>query len=1452
MVPLEPRHVYAWFHVLRAIVMRHDADGVGTHSVSMPWRRLLAVVGMLICLSGVAPRHTSTARVIRTALTLAAEHSGSLSMDTSRYSFGNYVYLIFSPRNHYVYIGETSTPGREHQHVLALRSPSRQSQRVHCVMAMTDPSWVCYLPMSFPPHVDRRALELALIRKFDPLGSHLLNTSGRRHHRRSTKISFLHKSVTAYTSGLPLGPSPCLSSPASQPSTHFFRPYRNLSLSRCPPVAPCRIPCVVLFAGGFGGTIEGLLKSGCYDVLLAVDYDLHVVRSLRRHFPTIPVLRYRLGGEPSAFADTLSRYVPRSRWHQLMIQASPPCTMLSLNRDSSVRDSRAAMALTRWSVRICRFLTVRYFWIEQVPASYFHLRHPHLFAAVHNLSRYVPQNRQRAVFANFPYDHLLSPPSLLPLPASSYLPHLPDGSRLRNRYGYSVPIDSPSVTVVGKPIYVLRPDGSKRSITPDEAKVLQGFPYSHDWSSHTSVRLAIQWYGDAVPPPFATAMGWALARYHLCQPVTWGPSSFFDPIPRDLRPCRPSLYGSLPMGSCSHSLDHILLALADSSRGPAILWCRPGVVDTTIPSNLLLYHGYAFAFFGPVLRRTGLTHALHALRSGHVNFLLVLGLRCSSPVSAQVINLFRAIKSLTVSAKRKIPSSIRALRYWDFYKLYEALDSVDAPPTFVATVRRKLTVLCKRIYSVPPRPRFRMSLLAAFGVSRESVQQLCFALVQPLDIPDVIKQFVLRSMTVSFTRTPSVGDKVCNFRKYCDSWDPGFPWPCTCSYLAATFGILDSPDSYAPVPSNGRHVHSRFDRCHGDHASILNSNLRDVFHPPSQQVARSLTVALRTFLLDVRRFSCSIRRFPLHLFPSLVSAPAASVSIPDDFVPVAQLCQRLGFRFTSRCASLCTSISRGESSFDSPLVPAADVNAFVAATNGTAVVSYLDKNPGLGCVVCPFLFWHTLRDAFWTNPDYKRSPHNAVSLLAHHRSAYASGGWDCLGPFEPRSPPGHVPFIFGKDKSNLKNRPVLSAFRHCLKKVYHRAALALRVCLLTVVLNRSWDANVSTTFDAPRLISRDVNRAVDELILHDRISPFDVGIDAYAGDVSSMFDKLPCATVMRAVAWLLDQASSISSVYNLRSTTRRFVTINLRDPSGHRIGVSYQGEGIHTVSFAILTDICSHYCFDTFFLFCDVFFQLQLGVPQGGSLSDPLSKTFCIFCEHQWLSSLFDLQRFSCSGAICSSNMTPAGRSYFASACGFPLLADDDSPLAFVVLKRYADDCRAVVCYSKCSPSGAAVASAFIDAYRSDCYVRPCSLDDEERGGSFHFMQGYYTFSPYCTVAYVVKNALPLLSTSRRRLRALQHFTSYGQQPSRLRYATVMGKFTEIDAISSDVPQLLRAIFLQCVELALLGFPMSVIRRAMRTKHRRTGSTVWCDAIPVATAVMAACRSYFSAHHRQS
>jgi hypothetical protein len=106
-----------------------------------------------------------------------------------------------------------------------------------------------------------------------------------------------------------------------------------------------------------------------------------------------------------------------------------------------------------------------------------------------------------------------------------------------------------------------------------------------------------------------------------------------------------------------------------------------------------------------------------------------------------------------------------------------------------------------------------------------------------------------------------------------------------------------------------------------------------------------------------------------------------------------------------------------------------------------------------------------------------------------------------------------------------------------------------------------------------------------------------------------MFDKLPCTVVMRAIAWVFDSASALSSRYNLCSSSRRHVTINLRDPTGHRIGISYGGEGVLTIEFPMLLGICEYYCFQTYFLFADTFFRLQLGVPQGGSLSDPLSKS---------------------------------------------------------------------------------------------------------------------------------------------------------------------------------------------------------------------------------------------------
>jgi hypothetical protein len=93
---------------------------------------------------------------------------------------------------------------------------------------------------------------------------------------------------------------------------------------------------------------------------------------------------------------------------------------------------------------------------------------------------------------------------------------------------------------------------------------------------------------------------------------------------------------------------------------------------------------------------------------------------------------------------------------------------------------------------------------------------------------------------------------------------------------------------------------------------------------------------------------------------------------------------------------------------------------------------------------------------------------------------------------------------------------------------------------------------------------------------------YGVGIDAYAGDVSSMFDKLPCSIFMDAVEWALNKALDTVTPYHLRSTGRSFITINLSDKGGHRIGRAYDGEGIITISFSALLSVCRHCCFHTY------------------------------------------------------------------------------------------------------------------------------------------------------------------------------------------------------------------------------------------------------------------------------
>ena len=138
------------------------------------------------------------------------------------------------------------------------------------------------------------------------------------------------------------------------------------------------------------------------------------------------------------------------------------------------------------------------------------------------------------------------------------------------------------------------------------------------------------------------------------------------------------------------------------------------------------------------------------------------------------------------------------------------------------------------------------------------------------------------------------------------------------------------------------------------------------------------------------------------------------------------------------------------------------------------------------------------------------------------------------------------------------------------------------------------------------------------------------------------------------------------------------------------------------------------------------------------------------------------------------------------------------------------------------------VAHALITSHSSDCYIKPCELEDEERGSSFHFLQGSFAFSSRgCDVSYVHKNAPFLLGDSPHALRTIQHFWSYGQSNRALRLATLCGKFCEIRHFCSDSARTAAAVLSLCVELKSLEYPVSVIRDALFRQISRSADSVW-------------------------
>ena len=1440
-------YLYRWYYILESILVDLSSRHGATDRRVMDFSFLKMRVSVSIVTHRAKRSHCYTARCISAMLVLASQFNGKIIDRVSRGLTVNILYLKYSVFNRYVYFGETSTSNRLYDHHRHCATPDAYVQNVHKVIGRIGMYTFDTLVIHFPQSFDRLANETALIRRFSCMNKYLMNARQRSHSIPGTKLAQIKHSLS-------------LTTRASRPNNRqrltmiskLRRPTpTHMNKMRASNIQTNRIPTVILFGGGYGGVTEGVARTKKYDIRGVYEYCNHAADTHRARFPSIPVCTLPLGGDIDVFIASFVKFIPRKQWSSCYIQASPPCRMLSL-ANAHTYSTVESMAMVEWTFRILDLISPAIYVVENVPAMHeqLHASHSFRFSHIFNLAYYVAQSRKRAIVSNFPLASLIVPLSDIPIPASTVLPNVPIHVHTLNRFGYSVPLSRPSVTIVGKTMRMYDPKSDKSwNMSIDQAKVLQGFTHSMDTARYTPVGLAKrkQMIGDAVPPPFSYAFSLAgFKHYHRHVRLPCDLAPFYTPYThRTDDTTMVQSYDTLCNGVASGNPSHDLYMLLTK----CISWTfvirldnnTYNCIDISDQRSISNLTGECMMFIDGIYCQTPFHLGTRALRVGRSKFILVRGVRMANTVDATQLNVFKCLSQYSVRyARNKFTSGIndylREFTFSELATLYTISEHVE-DRKLRARGRCILTKYCKFRFKCHPHPFFSFSMPSRFGIGRGIISKIIWCVIRKLHLPLNTLRFIMQQLTVSFTAQPSNKSILCNFRPYCKKWSPHDRWPCTCVELRTLLGIQpNDTDSHVLLPDNSSHTHALFSQCGGDFADVFAMNLNDIYEPPTDTLADELASGIRDVLSTVKHFACAMRQKHTMDFTDILKTDQHPLYIHDTYSSTASCVARticmLGFTVDHECARLLESITSRLTPYPSnPLCTSARVYELQRSLRDVGIVSYCDKNGGMGSVCCPLVLWYALRSKLWLNTDYKRTKHNVLTLHVSLKRTFLSENWDQFSNFRDKGAVANEPFVLVKFKDRNKYRPILSAFHHCLKHTHSRISSALRVILLTIVQDGPLDANMFSTFDASTKFIQQWNTLCKNSPTNEPLIP-----DGYAGDISSMFDKLPGSITMKAVLWALDASLSyISRRYNLRSKTRRYVTLHLTDPDRHHIGMNYFGEDTVKISFDDIISVCQHYLFHSHFVMSEVYFLLVLGIPQGGSMSVPLSQVYMIYCEYMFHSSLYDYTRVSSSGVIRYGDLTEHGVLTLVP----PTLRDisPDCIVLRVVFKRYADDCRVVVLSDR--NRFGCITDRYINAYKHDCYIKPCELEDEHETPSFPFLQGQFHFHrTHCDALYVAKNFPSYYTHGTARLRNIQHYLSYCASPPKLRYAAVQGKFSEVEGFSSSDSARLLGVFTLLPDLVRAQYPTNIICRALHARHQRTNNRVWVDIIPLVIYTM--------------
>ena len=407
----------------------------------------------------------------------------------------------------------------------------------------------------------------------------------------------------------------------------------------------------------------------------------------------------------------------------------------------------------------------------------------------------------------------------------------------------------------------------------------------------------------------------------------------------------------------------------------------------------------------------------------------------------------------------------------------------------------------------------------------------------------------------------------------------------------------------------------------------------------------------------------------------------------------------------------------------STIIPPARTFLALRQRLGHAIVGYQDKNAGQCTIECPVIQWRREKRMYYDDPSHfehcDMDPHGYYQLM---HDTHARLEWGRFQSF-PSERDCSIPYgyAFQKAKDPNKDRPIVSYWVHPCKKVLNFGSRALTFILKHANLKAFTLWNVHDMTSTLRQWQADLK----PFGAHTRFLN-------YCADVKEMYTGLPHNCILRAVEFVLERCATTH-----RRGRRRCVSIERRKRGSIRFGRSDPSlmSQFVTLTFADIKAICETDINTCYFTSLGTLLRQIVGVPMGSPGSPAFAICICMYYEHQFHASIYDLTRFT----------------------------NIEKPHQLFRFMRYVDDVFGVVCWDSRDPSTLTFAKHIIRMLMNHTYHPNMLLKEEPSSGWFPFLEALINFPATgdMRVQFHVKNYAPILANGNPKLYTIQHHSSF-------------------------------------------------------------------------------------------